>query len=158
MKDLCTSKLVLYLGAKVLKHGENEAEAKADLFTWLGAGVIKMRKLLRKVGRSPNTTLPHLGWTIVGHDWKLYMAIGRGNSSDDEISIIGPLHSYTADTASFVGVFKLLRLMEDIKQWAGERYWPWYLINILDPLKGLAKSTEEVIDDEEDEEDDISDV
>ena len=158
MNDISTSKLVLFIGAEVKKLGGNEAEAKAQLFNWLGAGVIKMRKLVRKINYTAVNTLPQLGWTIVGHDWKLYMAIGRGNKAEDEISIIGPLQGYTVDTTGFLGAFKLLRLMENIKQWAKEQYWSWYVKTIIDPLKGLTKSPEEAAEDEEIEEGDVSDA
>ncbi|KAL9098026.1 MAG: hypothetical protein Q9163_006229 [Psora crenata] len=152
LNDVCTRKLALYLAAEVKKFGGNEMEAEAQLFTWLAAGVTKSRKLLKKAKFASSDTLPLLGWTIVGHRWELYMALGKGIEEASEINIFGPFRTCAVDTRTYFSVFKLLRINERIKLWAREQYWPWFCEAVLDPLKGLPKTPEEMDEDEEDDE------
>lgn len=125
MSNISTSKLTLYLGAEVKIYGGDEVEAKGQLFTWLGTGIIKTRQLLIKMDKvTKDYTQPLIGWTIVGHEWKLYITVGMGNEWQDEIGIYGPIKACNVDTSGYLGVFKLLRLTERIKLWARETYWP----------------------------------
>jgi hypothetical protein len=140
MSDDCTSKLVLYLGAEVKKLGGNDVEAQGQIYTWLGSGITKRRQLMASAPQHTDQSLteqpmPLLGWTIVGHQWKLYMAFGDGNSMNDKISIIGPVPGCNVTTETYYDSFKLLRLEERIKTWARETYWPWFRDALLKPLK-----------------------
>ena len=63
------------------------------------------------------------------------MAIGDGNQENDPIIIIGPFKSCQCDTFSYDGAFKLLQLIERVKDWARESYWPWYCEAIVEPVK-----------------------
>ena len=129
-----------------------EKEGQAQLFTWFQAGVTRLRKLLNIVGSGTPTaesTLPLLGWTVVGERWELYMAIGEGNEATDPVLIIGPFRECQCDTTSFFGVFKLLQLMERVKDWARDVYWPWYCETVIEPLKllkGQPRTQEEKAD------------
>ena len=141
MNNLATSKLILYSAAEVKIPSGNGSEAKAQLFTWFQAGISRLRKLLKKIGNgtpAADPTLPLLGWTVIGERWELYMAIGNCNQEADSITIIGPCTECNCSTLSYFGVFKLLQLMEKIKDWAREVYWPWYCKVVVEPLK-LAK-------------------
>ena len=48
MSDICTSHLGLYLGTVVKESGGNENEAKGQLYTWLGSGIISNASYFRK--------------------------------------------------------------------------------------------------------------
>lgn len=140
MSDDCTSKLVLYLGAEVKKFGGNEAEAQSQIYTWLGSGITKRRQLMASAAQQTDQSLtdqpmPLLGWTIVGHQWKLYVAFGEGNGMNDKLSIVGPVPGCNVTTETHYDSFKLLRLEERIKTWARDTYWPWFRDALLKPLK-----------------------
>lgn len=131
MNDDYTQSLALIAGAKVKGRGGNELEGNGQCFQWLGAGVQKLRSMID----TNETTYPLLGWVIVGSKWELYMAVGLGNRPKDEISVFGPLEGCAVDTRSPFGAFKLLRLMERVKDWARHVYWPWYCrVVVIEPL------------------------
>ena len=141
MNNMATSSLVLYSATEVKVTKGKESQAQAQLFTWFQAGFSRLRKLLKKVGNGTPTaesTLPLLGWTVIGERWELYMAIGEGNNEADPIIIVGPLRTCQCDTISYYGAFRLLQLVEKVKDWAREVYWPWYCDAVIEPLK-LAK-------------------
>ncbi len=140
MNDVYTTTLALYLGAEVKKFGGDEVEARGQCFQWLGAGVKKLRDLID----STEVTLPLLGWVIVGHRWELFMAIGKGNDPNDEVTVFGPIRGCTIETWSYFGAFKLLRLMERIKHWARKTYWPWYYKAVIEPLKLTTNDDDEM--------------
>ena len=138
MNNLYTSKMILYSGIEIKVPNGNGSEAKAQLFTWFQAGISRLRKLLKKIGNgTPATdpTLPLLGWTVIGERWELYMALGDGNGEADPITILGPFPTCQCITRNYPGAFGLLRLMEKIKDWAREVYWPWYCEAVIEPLK-----------------------
>lgn len=138
MTDICTSQLGLYLGAEVKKSGGNENEAKGQLFTWLGSGIIKQRQLLSQTASSqpiPETTMPLVGYTIVGYRWEFYVAYGYGNKAKDDIHILGPLPELNIGTSSYLQAFRLLQFDERVKKWAKDTCWPWFRDNIMEPLK-----------------------
>ena len=138
MSDICTSHRGLYLGAEVKKSGGNENEAKGQLFTWLGSGVIKQRQLLSQADPSqsvPETTMPLVGYTIVGYRWEFYVAYGHGNNTTDDIYILGPLPGLNIGTSSYLDAFRLLQFDERVKNWAKHTYWPWFRDRIMEPLK-----------------------
>ena len=164
MNNPSTSKKILYSAIEVKTPNGNPTEAKVQLFTWLLAGFSRLRKLLKKVGNGNPTvepTLPLLGWTVIGGEWQLYVAIGEGNKEEDGILILGPIRSCHCTTAGYADAFKLLQLIERVKDWARTVYWPWYKEIIVEPLKllkGLPVSNEErverAIDEAEKEDDD----
>ncbi|KAG8532425.1 uncharacterized protein KY384_002910 [Bacidia gigantensis] len=156
MNDTCTSKLVLYAGIEVKKASGDKTKALAQLITWLAAGIMKRRKLLSKANESSptspsakhaSTTPPLIGFLVHGHTWELFMAIGIGNNVDDKITILGPLRSLTFTTCDYSGCFSLLRLMENVKNWAQTKYWEWYVPAIIESLKGAEKSIAEIMED-----------
>ena len=52
------------------------------------------------------------------------MAIRDGNLEEDKIIILSPLRDYQCDTLSYVRAFRLLQLIERVKDWAWPSYWP----------------------------------
>lgn len=141
------------MGGEVKVLDGNAAQAQFQLYTWwLGAGTVKLRKLLKKAGGGTPTselTKPLLGWTIVGHSWELCVALGKGNEAADEVCMYGPVRGATCPSYDFVGVFKLLRLCERIKDWTRDEYWPWFCKKVLDPLKGVSGIDDDDADEDE---------
>ena len=138
MSDICTSHLGLYIGAVVREPGGNENEAKGQLFTWLGSGVIKQRQLLSQNTPSqpvPEIPMPLVGYTIVGYRWEFYVAYGQGNKATDDIYILGPLPELNIGTSSYLEAFRLLQFDERVKKWAKDICWPWFRDKIMEPLK-----------------------
>ena len=131
MNDIFTGSLVPYTGVEVKKFGRNEEEARGQCFQWLSAGVQILRTLINHEENVP----PLLGWVVVGHQWDLYMAVGFGDTAKDRIVVFGPVSSCTIDTSNYFGAFKLLRLIERVKEWARDKYWVWYCENVLETLK-----------------------
>ena len=131
-------KLITYSATEIKTPSGLGSEAKAQLFTWFQAGFTRLRKLLKRVGKGTPTadsTLSLLGWTAIGELWDVYMAIGDGNQETDPILILGPFETCRCTTNSYFGAFKLLQLIERVKDWAREKYWPWYCEVVIEPLK-----------------------
>lgn len=138
MSDISTSHLGLYLGAEVKKPGGNENEAKGQSFTWLGSGIIKQRQVLSQNAPSqpiPETTMPLVGYTVVGYRWEFYIAYGHGNKDTDDIHILGPLPGLNIGTSSYLEAFKLLQFDECVNKWAKDTCWPWFRDKIMESLK-----------------------
>ena len=154
MNNTLTSRLVLYSAIEIKILTGNEQKAQAQLFTWFQAGVTRLRKLLKKAGAT-GPTLPYVGWIVIGKRWDLYMAIGDGILEGDPIIILGPFEDCQCETLSYVGAFKLLQLIERVKDWARDSYWPWYQDKIIEPLKlgqGRPVTQEEKADERMDDE------
>ena len=84
------------------------------------------------------------------------MAIGDGNNEADPIIIVGPFRTCQCDSLTYFGAFRLLQLVERIKDWARDVYWPWYCEAVIEPLKLMKgqpipqqERTEEEMDTEE---------
>ena len=142
MNNDLTSKLVLYSAVEVKVPSGNESEAQAQLFTWFQAGVSRLRQLLKKIATGNGTldsgpTLPLVGWTVIGTRWELYVAYGDGNDERDDVFVVGPFALCQCQLNNDFGVFKLLRLIDRVKHWGREYYWPWYCDTIIEPLKSI---------------------
>ena len=138
MNNDATSKHILYSAVVVKVPGGNIVEAQAQLFTWFQAGVSCLRQILMKVGNGrpdPEPTHPLLGWTVIGGDWQFYVAFGDGNKEGDPVIILGPIQSMHCYMLTYFGTFKLLQLLERVKDWAREVCWPWYRERVIEPLK-----------------------
>ena len=127
-------------GTEVKKDGGNVVEGKGQLLTWMGAGITKIRQLLAEVneGTPPppsKEAMPLLGWTVVGHRWELFAAAGMGNGVKDPIRVFGPILGCTIETRSWLGAFKLLQLIERVKEWMRDVYWPWFYKEVMAPLR-----------------------
>ena len=158
LSDAFTRKLILYLGVEVKSEGGNNLEAKAQLFTMLGSGVIRLRQLIRKAIGQDNDSLaeyempPLLGFTVVGHRWTMYAATGKGARAGDKIYILGP--RCACDTFDDHGTFRLLQLQERVKDWARSEMWPWYCRHVIDQMikkQALAIAVEQVQNNDDDD-------
>ena len=83
---------------------------------------------------SSSDFLPVIGWTIVGHDWHFHMAYEFTIENQRSIRVMGRLKKLTADTESYLGIFRLLDLVTRVKDWSRDVHWPWLSKEILEPL------------------------
>ncbi|KAB8202246.1 hypothetical protein BDV34DRAFT_237096 [Aspergillus parasiticus] len=116
--DTFNKRTVLFSGVEVKPDDGGKKEALAQLAIWL------------KPLDLADWLLPTIGYTVVGHDWYVYIAYRIGN----EVHIIGPISSVLADTRSTYGILKLRDLDSRVKQYALDVYWPWVRDEILQPL------------------------
>ncbi|KAK2858414.1 hypothetical protein FQN49_004760 [Arthroderma sp. PD_2] len=106
-----------------------------QLATWLAAGLEKRRQLQTLVSQSTEQpppemeNLPVLGISVVGHTWYLFIAV---NAQSGGMTLYGPIGM--GDTLSFEGVFQIFSMLQQIKIWGQEVYWPWLRDTILRPL------------------------
>ena len=149
----------MYSATKVALCGHEE-EVKSELFATLASAVIKLRQLLTTINAiadgplSDISTEPYLGFTVVGGRWSLHIAIGNGNRAGDPVYMLGPVLQCDYHENSIVGVFRLLRLQERIKDWVKATFWPWYCQTILNPVREHGPSLVGRLDEEEDSDDD----
>lgn len=117
MMDVHTSSFPLVCGIEVRDKDGHANEAVARLAIWTAAGL----KYLRGITAIPAPSLlPFLGWTVIGHQWNLYIIWLK---SDVELVVLGPI--FTSWTSSYLGIFKLFHIMEKINDWMKTVYWPW---------------------------------
>ncbi|KAB8263114.1 hypothetical protein BDV32DRAFT_136177 [Aspergillus pseudonomiae] len=104
-----------------------------ELAIWLSGNLEKMRRL-GELAKGPldqaDWLLPTIGYTVVGHDWYVYIAYRLGN----EVHVVGPISSVRADTRSTYGILKLRDLDSRVRQYALDVYWLWVRDEILQPL------------------------
>lgn len=136
MTDTHTKRLVMASVAEIKPANGNCVEALAQLATWFASGFTKIRELNLEAGEGVviNDLPPMIGWTVVGHDWRTYMACDLENDGERVVSMVGPLVGLSASTNSIWDIFKLLALMEGVKEYARGAYWPWLKKNVLEPL------------------------
>ena len=134
MSDDYTGKLAMLAGVEVKRDGGNGPEALAQLSMWLAAGITSLSRLrnCQKDHMPSQKRLPLMGWTVVGHRWETYIAYEK---EPHHVQIFGPIGSISADTSSYYGVFKLMDMIEKMKEYGKQTYWPWLLEDVLP--KGL---------------------
>jgi hypothetical protein len=101
MSDAYTSKIAMFCGIEVKSTAGSETEALTQLAIWSAGALENLRRLgcfgLRKQGAqydsySCEQLLPIPGWTIIGNEWRLYIAYksdadeleSRGNTKQTE--------------------------------------------------------------------------
>ena len=74
--DPFTKRVALFSGVEVKQSNGGKMEALAQLSIWLASGLEKLLQLSNLQGKGVEhfPLLPTLGWTVVGHDWHLYIA------------------------------------------------------------------------------------
>lgn len=97
--DPFTKRVALFSGIEVKQSNGGNTEAQVQLAIWLAAGLEKLSKLQRPyVGISDSCELlPGTGWTVIGHDWKIYIAF-KGCSEGEDIIVsraCPDFHTYT---------------------------------------------------------------
>jgi hypothetical protein len=92
MSDTYTSRIAIFCGIEVKSTAGSETEALAQLAIWSAGALENMRKLgcfgLKKRGEqydrySCDQLLPIPGWTIVGNEWRLYIAYKSDSDESD---------------------------------------------------------------------------
>jgi hypothetical protein len=79
MSDAYTSTIPLVCGIEVKESGGDYNEAVTQLGIWSAACLEKLKQLHRGSGGatdslgSGESLLPIVGWTVVGHEWKLHI-------------------------------------------------------------------------------------
>jgi hypothetical protein len=77
MIDAYTSTVPLICGIEVKEGGGDYNEAITQLAIWSAAGLEKVRSLNPMLGYED--LKPFVGWTIIGHEWKLHLAWREGD-------------------------------------------------------------------------------
>ncbi|KAE8353466.1 hypothetical protein BDV28DRAFT_107173 [Aspergillus coremiiformis] len=93
--DASTKRLLLFSGTEVKAENGGKDEALSQLVTWIAAGMENTRKLGSRASERDYSYCdlsPMVGWTVVGHDWHLYVAFGAtDNGTDKLVSIPSPM-------------------------------------------------------------------
>ncbi|OCK76524.1 hypothetical protein K432DRAFT_462906 [Lepidopterella palustris CBS 459.81] len=84
--DACTSRFALFSGIEVKREGGSTEEALAELAIWLCAGLESHRQLAECTAEN---LLPVVGWTVVGPEWRTYMAYRALNQNGVETTVYG---------------------------------------------------------------------
>ncbi|KAK5018655.1 hypothetical protein BJ546DRAFT_1080218 [Cryomyces antarcticus] len=128
MMDAYTSTVPLVCGIEVKEAGGDNNEALLQLGIWTAAGLEKLKGLCG--GEVPAGGLyPFMGWTVVGHEWKLHLSWMEEDSG--RILVVGPFSPLTTGTSTYFDIFKLLELACRLRRWLAERYWPWLSSEVL---------------------------
>ncbi|OHX00749.1 hypothetical protein CSPAE12_00521 [Colletotrichum incanum] len=101
-------------------HGEGMNNAEAQLVTWHAA---QWRLLDRLVGRAdPKMPLPEFlpGIIIQGHEWLFVASTKRG----DQVTLWTSQH--IGSTAKATGVYQIVCVLQYLKRWIEDTYWPWF--------------------------------
>jgi hypothetical protein len=73
MTDAYTSTVPLVSGIEVKESGGDYNEAVMQLGIWSAAGLEKVRQLGGRIIDGA-AAKPFIGWTVVGHEWRLHIA------------------------------------------------------------------------------------
>ncbi|KAL3439937.1 hypothetical protein BJX65DRAFT_315282 [Aspergillus insuetus] len=133
--DPFTKRVALFSGIEVKQSNGGNTEALVQLAIWLAAGLEKLSRLQGLHGEKSDSRalLPAIGWTVIGHDWNLYIAFRGCFEGQDRIYVDGPVESLSASTRTYYGIFKLIDLVRRLSSYAEEVYWPWMKSEILTP-------------------------
>lgn len=179
MDDAYTMRVPLVAGVEVKERGGSYNEAIVQLGVWCAAGLEKLRRLREErhekrtrergseVDELPRGESeaeerlelpPFVGWTVVGHEWKLHvvwkdedgnvvslsfcvcdwLACFTGKEKKVLIVIIqtvlGPWRVLNAGTGSHSEILVLLALIRRVERWVRDVYWPWIKGSVLDGL------------------------
>ncbi|KAF8861397.1 hypothetical protein BDZ45DRAFT_740462 [Acephala macrosclerotiorum] len=74
--------------------------------------------------------MPVVGWVVHGHFWTLHVSYQEAGGS---IRVLGPYPS--GNTATYLGLYRLLRIVEEVKLWGRELYFPY--LNPLGPSSSI---------------------
>ncbi|KAE8316672.1 hypothetical protein BDV41DRAFT_561966 [Aspergillus transmontanensis] len=136
--DPFTKRVALFSGVEVKQPDGSSMEALVQLSIWLSAGLEKLSQLRNLQGHEFDL-LPTLGWTVMGHEWRLHFAFKGCFEGQEETYLDGPTEILTATTRTFYGIFKLIDLVHRVSAYAEEVYWPWMSSKILTPLDAAPK-------------------
>ena len=85
--DPFTKRIALFSGIKVKESNGDNKEALLQLTIWLSAGLEKLQRLgnSRNKELDGSQLLPTIGWTVIGHDWHLYIGFRGTFERQDKI-------------------------------------------------------------------------
>ncbi|KAH8710129.1 hypothetical protein GQ44DRAFT_742923 [Phaeosphaeriaceae sp. PMI808] len=86
--DANTKRLALFSGIEVKQENGGKDEALAQLAIWLAAGLENVRRLgeLGQKRQYPGEEVrPTVGWTVIGHDWHMYIAYRANQNGRDTL-------------------------------------------------------------------------
>jgi hypothetical protein len=85
--DPFTKRVALFSGIEVKQSNGGNTEALVQLAIWLAAGLEKLSRLQGLHGEKSDSRvlLPAIGWTVIGHDWNLYIAFRGCFEGQDRI-------------------------------------------------------------------------
>ncbi|EEP78554.1 predicted protein [Uncinocarpus reesii 1704] len=112
--------------------------SSVQLVTWMAAGLEKVRQLkeeAEQISKEPeqgDILLPFIGISVTGHIWNLLIT---AKAEDGTVTMYGPI--IMGDTLTFEGVFRLFMVIDEIKSWGENVYWPWMKGRILEPLANI---------------------
>lgn len=122
MLDAYTCRIPLTCGIAVKEFGGDGNEAIAQLAIWSAAGLFHVQQMLAIETQTFDAAalLPLPGWTVVGHQWDLYLIFLRSNS---DVVCLGPV--FSASTGTLLGLFQILKVLAGLQKWVENVYWPW---------------------------------
>lgn len=86
--DANTKRLALFSGIEVKQENGGKDEALAQLAIWLAAGLENVRRL-GELGQKrqylAEELRPTVGWTVIGHDWHMYIAYRANQHGRDTL-------------------------------------------------------------------------
>lgn len=97
MLDTFADEVPLACGIEVKRNGGDSCEASAQLGLWCAAGLERLRTLcldLDTEGLHQEDLPPMVGWTVVGHEWKLCISWKDRDGSVVSIAYIPILSSF----------------------------------------------------------------
>lgn len=85
--DPFTKRTALFSGVKVKESNGDNKEALLQLTIWLSAGLEKLLHLSNSRNKELDGSelLPTIGWTVIGHDWHLYIGFRGMFEGQDRI-------------------------------------------------------------------------
>lgn len=91
MNNQFTEKLAMLAGIEVKPSAGNEVEAQGQLALWLAAGLRCREQLIQSTKRTVDSMdgFPLFGWTVFGHEWKLYLAFADADEERAVVSCFG---------------------------------------------------------------------
>ncbi|OCK75633.1 hypothetical protein K432DRAFT_397107 [Lepidopterella palustris CBS 459.81] len=121
--DNRTGRVVLFSGIEVKRESGSKDEALSQLAIWLCAGLESHRQLAEYPAEH---LLPVVGWTVVGHDWHMYIAYRALNHRGlNTMFVVSRWTFPSAQTRDVLGLCKILHLIRKMEVYAKSVYWPW---------------------------------
>ncbi|KAH0565616.1 hypothetical protein GP486_000974 [Trichoglossum hirsutum] len=127
--DAFLSRLVIPVFIEVGEAGKDYLEASLQLGIVGSAGLSQLERLGRTLvpkWKEEPVMLPMLGWTVIGHDWKLHIICQLKFPGFEQSGTVvyGPYDS--GGTGSHFHIFTLLRVITMVVKWMEDVYWPYF--------------------------------
>lgn len=118
------------------REGGDDEEARLQIGVWQAAQWKMLHFLLAKQGKvAALQSLPFLPAVMIrGHHWAF-----AATSRKDKKTIFWAGHVF-GSTENPIGVYKIVRVIQELATWSRDEYWPWYKENVLDSAVGNAET------------------